>query len=151
MTIAVNDELKKDVEWFSKYAARCNGRLLIRKTLPIMEIECDACPSGAGGFSDSHYYSIVFPRSLAETHHISRLEAANVILAIKSLVPVHIRNMEVIVTTDNSATMYAPQPEKQETPCWRPAPASSGSWLPSRNWSSASATRQESPLCWRMP
>ena len=114
--IPVDDDLKKDVAWFSRYAARCYGRQLIKKDLPTLAIECDVCPTGAGGFSDTHFYSAVIPPELAEIHHISRLEAANVIVALKTLVPPHIRNMEVIVTTDNSATMYALSTGKTRDP-----------------------------------
>ena len=105
-TIPVNEDLRKDVAWFPAYAAECNGKRLIKADLPLMELQCDACPTGAGGFSPTHYYSLTFSPEVAEAHHISRLEAANAVLAIKTLVPPHIRNVEVVVVTVNSATMY---------------------------------------------
>ena len=106
-TVAVDAGLRRDLAWFSKYAKCCNGRLLIQRDMPSTEIQCDACPTGAGGFSSTHYYSLPIPLDLAEAHHISRLEAANAIVTLKTLVPPSTTNTEVVLVTDNSATMFA--------------------------------------------
>ena len=105
-TLPVSDGLRRDVEWFKRYTEQCNGRQLLQDHLPILPIQCDACPRGAGGFSPTQYYSLVVPEQLANDHHIYRLEALNVIVALKTLVPPTTRNVEVRVTTDNMATMH---------------------------------------------
>ena len=106
-SMPVGDDLRRDVAWFAQYAARCNGRLLLVEKLPTFEIQCDACLEGGGGFSATEFYSIRFPTHMAEQHHISRIEAMNIVLAVKTLVPAEMRATEIIITTDNSAAMYS--------------------------------------------
>ena len=106
-TVKVDCELRRDVKWFIDYAAECNGRLLLNPTLPELVIECDACLEGAGGFSPTHYYSLRFPPNETKNRHISQLEAINVVMALKSLVPPTITHHHVKVVTDNLASVYA--------------------------------------------
>ena len=49
-SIRVNEEVRRDVAWFVKYAQKCNGRQLITRDLPSFDIQCDACLQGGGGF-----------------------------------------------------------------------------------------------------
>ena len=105
--VPVGCELRRDVKWFVDYAAACNHRLLLPPTLPRFHIECDACMDGARGFSDTEYYSYRFPQSELENRHISQLEATNIVCAIKTLVPPSLCYHEIVVTTDNSASVYA--------------------------------------------
>ena len=115
-TILVGDELRRDIQWFIRYARQCNGRLLMTPTLPTFEIQCDACPEGGGGFSREAYYSARYPPQLAEQHHISRIEALNIVVAIKTLVPEDMRSTELIITTDNSAAMHTINTGKTKDP-----------------------------------
>ena len=114
--IPVDDHLRRDVAWFVRYARQCNGRLLLRDTLPTYEIQCDACLEGGGGFSSTHYYSVLIPKPMTEEHHISRLEAINIVLAIKTLVPANMRSTEIVITTDNSAAMHTLNTGKTRDP-----------------------------------
>ena len=106
-SMPVGDDLRHDVTWFAQYVARCNGRLLLVEKLPTFEIQCNDCMEGRGGLSVTEFYSIRFPPYMAEQHHISRIEAMNIILAIKTLLPAEMRATEIIITTDNSAAMYS--------------------------------------------
>ena len=115
-TVFVDDHARRDVAWFVQYASRCNGRLLISEELPTLEIQCDACLEGGGGFSRLHYYSTRFPPDMAERYHISQIEAMNIVLALKSLIPPTTRSTEIIITTDNSAAMHTLNTGKTRDP-----------------------------------
>ena len=93
--IKVDSETRRDVKWFVDYAEGANGRLLISPTYPEVVLECDACLEGAGGFSALHYYSFRFPERDTENRHISQLEAINIVVALKSLVPPTLRHHSV--------------------------------------------------------
>ena len=115
-TTLIHVETRRDIAWFRRYAATCNGRLLITKDLPTFNIECDACLSGGGGFSSTHFYSTVFPRDATDQYHISQLEAINIVMAFKALVPSSLRNTRIIITTDNMSAMYSINSGKTRDP-----------------------------------
>ena len=106
-TIATDAGLRADVRWFNQFAAASNGVCLLQEPSRIWKIQCDACLQGAGGFSDHNYYSLAFSPEIREEYHISQLEAANIVVALKSLLPSGARNIQVEITTDNTAAMYA--------------------------------------------
>ena len=106
-SVAISEEFRRDVRWFCEFARATNTRLLIEPKLPMLVIECDACLVGAGGFSNSHFYEVMFPTHLTATMHISQLEALNVVLALKTLLPPLLTSTRVLVKTDNIAAMYA--------------------------------------------
>ena len=105
-TIKIHDDLKRDVAWFARYTAECNGRVLMKKDLPTFDIQCDACLDGGGGFSADEYYSVPFSDPMFSEMHISQIEAFNIVLAIKTLLPDDLRSAQVRITTDNSAAMH---------------------------------------------
>ena len=78
----------------------------MKEDLPSFEIQCDACLQGGGGFSGTHYYSIPFDDPGIEGMHISQIEAFNIILAVKTLVPDTMRCAKIVITTDNSTAMH---------------------------------------------
>ena len=78
---------------------------MIEPQLPAFEIQCDACPRGAGGFSNENFYSLEFSPEEANTYHINQLEAANILIAVKTLLPPNMRNTELKITTDNMVAM----------------------------------------------
>ena len=49
------------------------------------------------------YYSVQFPIQTQIDHHIARLEAVNVVMCVKTLVPPSVKCVCVLVRTDNSA------------------------------------------------
>ena len=104
--VTLDVEMKLDVAWFLDFATLFNGVLLIQPSMPIFDLECDACLRGGGGFSSAGYYSFRFPKKLADPHHISRLEAVNVIVAVYTLVPDDLTAARLVIKTDNSATAH---------------------------------------------
>ena len=105
-TTYIDEQLRKDIIWFLEFGRSFNGRYLITPSLPTYEIQCDACLGGGGGFSPTGFYDCVFPKKISEEHHISRLEAVNVVIALKTLIPPGMTATRVIVITDNSATAH---------------------------------------------
>ena len=111
----ISSDFKRDVKWFVEFARLTNRRLLIEPKCPVMTIECDACLSGAGGFSESHFYKLAFPPQIASLH-ISQLEAINVVVAIKTLVSPEISHTRVLVKTDNMGAKFALSTGKTRDP-----------------------------------
>ena len=106
-SVPISLDFKRDVSWFCEYARATNRPILIEPKLPIFTIECDACPLGAGAFSDRLCYTVLFPEELTASHHISRLEAFNLVMAIKTLVPASMTHARVMVKTDNMGAKWA--------------------------------------------
>ena len=59
-SVDMDEELRRDMAWFRDFAEQFNGKLLIEPKLPCLVLECDACPRGGGGFSDTNFYSRFF-------------------------------------------------------------------------------------------
>ena len=87
--IKVSQDFKLDVRWFCEYARLSNHRILLEPKLPFMNIECDACPRGGGGFSEKEFYEVTFPDSYRDTFNISQIEAMKLVVALKTLIPRH--------------------------------------------------------------
>ena len=107
LAVPIDAEFKKDVRWFCEFARATNRRILIEPKLPVLEIECDACPLGAGAFSPTSYYALSFPTTFSDLYHISQLEAINLVLAIKSLVRAEVTQTRILVKTDNMGAKWA--------------------------------------------
>ena len=105
--IRITQDFKLDVRWFCEYARLSNHRILLEPKLPFMNSECDACPRGGGGFSDTAFYEVVFPGSYAATLNISQIEALNLVIALKTLVPDNFTNARILVKTDNTEAKCA--------------------------------------------
>lgn len=111
-------EFKADLRWFAAYAERSNGVSLLNPMRPHFNIECDASLHGAGGNSATHCYKWVFSADYVKTYpSIHQLEAINVLVAIRTLVPSQQTNpLEVVVWTDNSASAWALQTGRTRDP-----------------------------------
>lgn len=77
---------------------------MILPTQQVFDIECDACLHGGGGFSETRFYDIRFPKHWAERYHIVQLEAINIIIAVKTLLPESSQGLCLRITTDNIAS-----------------------------------------------
>lgn len=100
----VGAELRKDLAWFQACATKLNSKQIIQMDWPCFEIECDACLSGGGGFSNRQYYSTQFPHEWRERYHISQIEALNTLVAVKTLLPRDLANHIIRIKTDNAAS-----------------------------------------------
>lgn len=110
----INDEFRRDIEWFQKYAAASNGVHLYAITRPAIIIECDSSTIGAGGSSGRFCYRWKYSSShIRNFPVIHQLEAVNVVVAFKTLASLHdIKAAKVTIFTDNSASSYALQTGK---------------------------------------
>ena len=115
-TVKIRDDLRRDIAWFAEYTAQCNGRILMKKSLPTFDIQCDACLEGGGGFSASQYYSVPLSDPMFNDMHISQIEAFNIVLAVKTLIPDDLRSAQVCITTDNIAAMHTLNSGKTRDP-----------------------------------
>lgn len=104
-------EFKADLRWFIGYAEKANGLCLINPFRPVFNIECDASLLGAGGNSGSQCYQWVFSTAHLKTYTaIHHLEAINVVVAIRTLIPSQSSAPLLInIWTDNSASAWALQ------------------------------------------
>lgn len=110
----VNQEFKKDIEWFQRYAAMSNGIHLYRIDRPSILIECDSSTSGAGGNSGPFCYSWEYTKEHTDRFSaIHQLEAVNIVVAFRTLAHIHdIKSAHVTILTDNSASSCALQTGK---------------------------------------
>ena len=114
--ILLSPELHRDIHWFNRYASTCNGKLLLKPDYPVIALECDACLDGAGGFSQSQFYSFEIPSDISDCYHISQIEGLNIVVAIKTLISPSTRNTQISITTDNIAAMFALNSGKTRDP-----------------------------------
>ena len=98
--------INKDIIWFIKFAQLLNGVVLIPPTQPITwVIECDSSLSGAGAFSDTHFYAEKYTNNyISQGKPIHQLEALNIVHALKYLLPDNPSNYKIILNTDNTAS-----------------------------------------------
>ena len=79
----LNDDFKRDVEWFRRFLPDYNSVHIIGSTADT-SIEIDSCLTSCGGISDTEYYHTTFPDViLAADHPICHLEMLNIVVAVK--------------------------------------------------------------------
>lgn len=105
----LDSEVKADIRWFCHYAESANGLTLYADTTEYVELECDACLTGAGGNSASHCYSWVFtPEHRQRYKSIHQLEALNILVALRTLAPhLSLHNKAILINTDNISSSFA--------------------------------------------
>ena len=68
-------------------------------------IECDSSLTGAGAFSDTHFYAEKYTTQYVNhVKPIHQLEALNIVHALKHLLPDNPSNYKLILNTDNTAS-----------------------------------------------
>ena len=105
--VEITQDFRLDVRWFCEYARLCNARILLEPKLPFLNLECDACPRGGGGFSDTSFYEATFSNTFVQDLNISQIEALNLVLALKTLIPASLTNARILVKTDNTGAKCA--------------------------------------------
>lgn len=111
-------DCKADILWFHKYASRANGVTLFADVHDYVIFECDACLSGAGGNSSTHYYSWCYSEEHRRRYNtIHQLEALNILVALKTLAPyARLNNRAVLIYTDNISASFALTSGKTKDP-----------------------------------
>ena len=104
--VYIDEHFRRDARWFSRFATESNGIVLINPELPPFYIECDSCLEAGGGFSEFGFYIWEYTQEFRNrVPNIHQLEAVNILMAIKTLVPSGTRGKMIIVKTDNIASM----------------------------------------------
>lgn len=68
-------------------------------------LECDSTLTGGGAYSRSHFYGIAYGTEILDKKlGIARLEALNLVLALKTLLPGKPHELCVVINTDNAAS-----------------------------------------------
>jgi hypothetical protein len=80
--IDINEDMRKDLAWFIKCAAHCNGTVNIKKDfIPHIDLYLDASFKGMGACWGNNVYKIAY--SNPDNINIAHLEAINIIAALK--------------------------------------------------------------------
>ena len=104
--VEVDEDLIRDIMWFSRYAKESNGVTLIPPPVrPIWLIECDSCLTGGGAYSQTSYFAEQYTREFTQRFKsIHALEAVNLVEAVASLRPQMSAGMMIKINTDNQAS-----------------------------------------------
>ena len=83
--VTLNEEFKKDINWFRKYLAGTNSIFMIdQDARQPVHICVDTCTTGFGTMCQVEVYHTEFsPAILQECHPICELEAVNTVVALK--------------------------------------------------------------------
>ena len=103
--IHVTKHVKADLAWFSRYLSANNARAIIPHGRTVLRIWADSSLQGAGATDGRRYYSHTYTKKVASTHHITQLEAMNVLAAVRAFVDRSHAAGVVEVYCDNSASM----------------------------------------------
>lgn len=80
-TIRVDERITSDLRWFLEFLTQFNGRSVINGPEPDLIIEADSCLIGGGGRMQDKCYAFKYPSEIAESMHITQLEAYNCVIA----------------------------------------------------------------------
>ena len=105
-TITVDINVMQDIKWFIHFASQFNGLILLpTKPKTTFIIECDACLSGGGAFSNGKYFSEVFTKEFVTLKlHIAQIESINLIAALVNLCPADPFQYDITIHTDNMSS-----------------------------------------------
>lgn len=102
---ALSPQAIKDLQWFTKFLAKYNGRSIMKPGTPEWVIEADACPSGGGATDFSFYTSYPFPQKISSTYHISILECLNCLVSLRIFVTKERHHTTLELRCDNMPTI----------------------------------------------
>lgn len=103
----ISSEFKKDVDWFRKFAATSNGKVIAPAREEI-DIVYDSSLTGGGGHSNTSYYSWEYTQGHKSAFKaIHQLEATNLVIAYMTLCPSQgTAGKTIVLITDNMSSAY---------------------------------------------
>ena len=116
--ISLDADFRQDIKWFLDFLPSYNGVSVMKhlEMLPDHEIYLDACLTGCGAISGSHFYHVQFPEFIRkENHHISRLELLNIMVACQAFCELW-KQHSVCVYCDNEAAVTVLQSGRSRDP-----------------------------------
>ena len=104
-TIIITSAVKADLAWFIRYLHTHNARETIPHNKTVLRIWGDSSLRGGGATDGASFYTFKYPTAMAARHHITQLEAANILAAVRTFVtPSHAAGT-VQIYGDNMASM----------------------------------------------
>lgn len=103
--ININSDMRKDMRWFIEFASQWNGVGVIPNTSFTKVITVDACLTGLGGADEHRAYAGQVTPSHDGVENIAHLEAANVVVALHSLVAEEDNGSHIHIYCDNQAVV----------------------------------------------
>ena len=97
-----------DISWWANFLGRFNGKRLFLDTMPIVDVQTDACPVAAGAWFRGDWIYSNFQMDAGPSYdslHINHKETLAIILAAKRWATSW-ANKHVIVQTDNQAAAH---------------------------------------------
>ena len=106
-SIKVTEDMRADLAWFIQFCGEWNGVGIIAPAAPDRVIMVDACLSGLGGTDGQYAYGLQVAPVQDGAANITELEAANVVVALHTLLGEKDRGSHILVRCDNFATVQA--------------------------------------------
>ena len=105
--VIVTPPVRADLAWFARYLDKENARSIIPHDRTVIRIWADSSLQAGGATDAKRYYSFIYPRATADTHHITQLEAINVLGAVRLFVNDDHAGGKVEIYCDNMASISA--------------------------------------------
>lgn len=99
--------MRPDLHWFIVFLTKYNGRSFMKPPNPTKVICADSCLTGGGATDMVRCYTLEYSRAIADSHHISTLEALNCLVACRTLLSSKDKHTTVELKCDNNATIEA--------------------------------------------
>ena len=103
--IDVTTHVKADLGWFSRYLAANNARTIIPHNRTVLRIWADSSLKGGGATDGERCYAYSYPPNITAQHHITQLEALNVLAAVRTFVDTTHAAGTIEVYCDNEASI----------------------------------------------
>ena len=103
--ISVTPHVKADLAWFARFLATHNARAIIPHKRTVLRIWADSSMQGGGATDGERCYAYRYPDRLADHHHITQLEALNVLAAVRTMVSKAQAAGVIEIYCDNSASI----------------------------------------------
>ena len=103
--IQVTKHVRADLAWFSRFLHTHNARAIIPHNRTVIRIWADSSLQGAGATDGESCYAYTYPRAVTAAHHITQLEAINVLAAVRTFVNTTHASGTVEVYCDNESSM----------------------------------------------
>ena len=107
-TITVTKHVKADLAWFCRFLDKENARTIIPHSRTVLRIWADSSLKGGGATDGERCYAHSYPSDTSDTHHITQLEAVNVLAAARAFVsPAHAGgHVEIYSDNMSSVSVY---------------------------------------------
>ena len=103
--IRIDGDMKGDLLWFTQFCSEWNGVGIIPPRAPSKVLLVDACLTGIGGTDGDRAYGQQVHNVEDGAANITELEAANVVVALHTLLTQQDRGTHIMVRCDNRAAV----------------------------------------------